>query len=67
MRSEAQLQVLELLIDYQAGKLSKDETIDMFQSLVNSGLVWKLEPHFIRTAKSLLKYGYIEDKVLIYS
>ena len=42
------------IIDYEMGSLSKSETISLFQELVNSGLAWKLQGHYGRTAQALI-------------
>ena len=36
-----------------------DETIDVYQALVNSGDAWRLEGHVGRTAMSLIEAGLI--------
>jgi len=42
------------IIAYEAGELSKEETVTLFQSLVDSGLVWKLQGSYGRTAAALI-------------
>ena len=49
---------IDNIIAYENGTLSEDETIDLFQELINSGLVWSLQGHYGRTAKMLLESGY---------
>ena len=46
------------LIRYEQGDLSGDEIVEMFQGLIDTGLVWHLQGHYGRTAKVLIKTGY---------
>ena len=49
------------VMDYESGLLDEQETIEGFQELVNSGLVWQLQGHYGRTAVSLIEAGLITD------
>lgn len=46
------------LIAYEQGELSKDKTIALFQTLINSGTVWQLQGSYGRTAKALIDAGH---------
>lgn len=50
---------LDKIIAYEEGTLNEADTIDLFQELVNSGLVWFLQGHYGRTAHALLEAGLI--------
>lgn len=50
---------LDLIIDYECGNLSDDDTLDLFQRLVDSGQAWSLQGHYGRTAQRLIEGGYI--------
>ena len=50
---------IDELIRYEAGELDEEELIDLFQRLVDSGLVWTLQGHYGRTAKQLIEAGVI--------
>lgn len=50
---------LDKIIAYEEGTLNEADTIDLFQELVNSGLVWSLQGHYGRTAHALLEAGLI--------
>ena len=54
---------LDKIIAYEEGSLSDDETIDLFQSLVNSGLAWQLHGSYGRTAARMIEQGYITAPV----
>lgn len=45
------------IIDYEMGSLSEDETIELFQALIDSGLAWSLQGSYGRTAKDLIEAG----------
>ena len=49
---------LEKIIAYENGELEDaEETIEFFQEIINSGLVWQLQGHYGRVAKSLIDAG----------
>jgi hypothetical protein len=47
------------IIAYENGLLDEDETLDLFQRLVDSGLAWELQGHYGRTAMALIEEGLI--------
>ena len=52
--------MLDKIMDYEQGELSEEESIALFQELVNNGMAWTLQGHYGRTAKALLDAGLIE-------
>tara|TARA_E500000305_G_C3951686_1_gene202484 strand:- start:21 stop:239 length:219 start_codon:yes stop_codon:yes gene_type:complete len=49
---------LEKIIAYENGELEDaEETIEFFQEIIDSGLVWQLQGHYGRVAKSLIDAG----------
>jgi len=52
--------VVDRIIAYENGDMSEEETIDLFQDLVNSGLAWQLQGHYGRLATLLINEGLIE-------
>ena len=56
--------LLDQILAYEQGELSEEDTIALFQSLVNSGLAWRLQGHYGRTAKAMLDAGLIHIEVL---
>ncbi|MHA1482983.1 MAG: DUF7417 domain-containing protein [Candidatus Heimdallarchaeaceae archaeon] len=51
------LELTSVIIAYEQGELSKDDTIALFQKLINNGMAWKLQGHYGRTAMSLIEAG----------
>lgn len=45
------------IIRYEAGEMGEEETIDMFQKLINSGMAWTLQGHYGRMATDLINAG----------
>lgn len=48
---------IETLIQYENGELDLYEAIEFFQSLIDSGLAWRLQGHYGRTAQHLIDDG----------
>jgi hypothetical protein len=42
---------------YEDGDLEFDDVVDLFQTLVDSGLVWQLQGSYGRTAAALIASG----------
>jgi len=57
------LDLTSAIIEYESGQLSREQTIDLFQHLVDSGLAWSLQGHYGRTAAELLRRGVIKPKI----
>ena len=53
---------IDKIIAYENGELDDEKTIELFQELVDSGLAWKLQGHYGRTAMALIEAGYVTKK-----
>lgn len=53
------LPLIGAIIDYEDGALSEEETISLFQRLVDTGLAWQLQGHYGRTAVALIEAGLV--------
>ena len=46
------------IIRYENGEMdSKREIVELFQELINTGMAWKLQGHYGRTAAFLIQEG----------
>jgi hypothetical protein len=50
---------IDKLIAFESGELDQDATVELFQDLVNSGLVWSLQGFYGRTANDLIDAGLV--------
>lgn len=47
------------IMAYESGELTDEEIIELFQHLVDSGLAWKLQGSYGRTAAALIATGEV--------
>lgn len=45
------------IIKYEHGELDYEDAIEMFQGLIDTGLAWRLQGHYGRTAMRLIEDG----------
>lgn len=57
-----QREIVNGLIDYENGDLDEDDTVALFQVLVDTGTVWSLQGSYGRTAVALIEAGLIEAR-----
>jgi hypothetical protein len=53
------LDLTSAIIDFENGDLDRDEVIELFQYLVDTGLAWTLQGSYGRTAAALIDAGEI--------
>lgn len=53
--------LLDTLVRYENDELDAVEEIEFFQDLVTSGLAWRLQGHYGRTAADFLEAGLIYE------
>ncbi len=53
---------IDRIISYENGDLTLDETVDLFQDLIDTGLAWQLQGRYGRTAVDLIKAGYCHER-----
>jgi hypothetical protein len=49
---------IDNLIAFENGDLDDEQTIDLFQDLINSGLAYQLQGFYGRTAEALIEAGH---------
>lgn len=50
---------IDAIIAYESGQLNDNETLELFSTLIKSGMAWKLQGSYGRMAASLIEGGYI--------
>jgi hypothetical protein len=53
---------IDQIIAYEQGYLTDEESIELFQNLINSGLAYQLQGSYGRTADALIDSGYCTPK-----
>lgn len=64
-------QQLDQVVKYESGELDEPTTVELFQSLIESGLAWSLPGNYGRSASELITLGachpadrYLHEQVL---
>ena len=59
---------VDKIMSYEQGDLNAKEATDLFSDLVRTGLAWRLQGHYGRTASRLVDGGFIDGhgKILRY-
>lgn len=54
------MKMIDMLMAYEAGDLGKEQIVELFQNLVDSGLIFGLQGSYMSTAKALVEAGLID-------
>jgi len=46
------------IIAYEQGDLSEDDTVKLFQELIDNGMAWEFQGHYGRVATALINEGW---------
>lgn len=57
MSAKDEAPVIDAIMAYEAGELDDDDTVALFQRLINSGLAWTLQGHYGRQATRYIEAG----------
>ena len=55
------MSILNQVIAYEQGELDEEGIIDLFQELITSGMAWKMQGSYGRTASALINAGYCAE------
>lgn len=55
------MSTIDRLMAFEQGELSDTEIIELFQQLVNTGMAWKLQGFYGRTAAALIEAGLVNE------
>jgi hypothetical protein len=47
------------IIAYKQGELTGEEQVELFQALVDNGMVWTLQGHYGRVASAMIDAGLV--------
>jgi len=53
------MSTIDNIMQYEAGEMDEDELVPFFQSLVDTGVAWKLQGSYARTANELIEAGLV--------
>lgn len=54
--------LVDKFIRFESDEMEDDETIDFFQYLVDTGMVWRLQGSYGRMAQYLIELGVVSDR-----
>jgi hypothetical protein len=55
-----QLSLVDRIMQYESGLLEPEQVVELFQKLVDTGMVWDLQGSYGREAKRLIDAGLVE-------
>lgn len=61
MNATQQFDSVSFIMDYESSELDQQSMIEGFQHLIDSGLCWKLQGHYGRTAQRLIDAGHCHE------
>jgi hypothetical protein len=54
--------IADRIVEYEMGDMAEKEMLELFQELVDTGMAWRLQGTYGRTAEYLIEQEYIYDK-----
>jgi len=52
------MDIFSKVIAYEQDELNEEETVELFQELIDNGMAWSLQGHYGRMATDLIESGY---------
>jgi hypothetical protein len=49
---------IDKMMAFENGEMAEDEVVEFFQELIDTGMAWKLQGFYGRTATQLIDAGY---------
>ena len=54
------MKMLDMMMAYENGDLDMEQTVELFQKLIDSGLLFSLQGNYMRVARDLVDAGLID-------
>lgn len=54
---------LDKMVAWEEGELGQEETVELFQGLIDEGLCWRLQGYYGRMAQALIDQGLCHYRV----
>lgn len=54
------MKMIDMMMAYEDGQLDMEQTIELFQNLIDSGLIFSLQGDYLRVARDLVEAGLID-------
>jgi hypothetical protein len=61
-KQERDMNIIDAIIEFENGSLSRIKTIELFQIMVNTGQVWKLQGAYGKQAQAFIDQGLVTAK-----
>jgi hypothetical protein len=56
------MSVVDKIMAYEQGDLDEQDTLELFQELIDTGLAFSLQGHYGRTAARLIQAGLVRPR-----
>lgn len=54
------MKMIDMMMACEDGQLDMEQTIELFQNLIDSGLIFSLQGDYLRVARDLVEAGLID-------
>ena len=54
--------LVDKIIEFESGEMEPEQIVEFFQELIDSGMAWKLQGSYGRTAMALIEAGHCTRK-----